>query len=130
VFDEIHILFHFNNILKHNGMSCTKIKLFFFRHDTYVFFSYTTVRHVLQFLSVTTGGFIFSVFFSKESNYPKQQGTSYLIFILLHLLEHRKDSEYSQPCLTSFNALTFCTSYSIEFPLYEGNFNVLSSVEE
>ena len=63
MFDEIHILFHFNNILKHNGISCAKSKVvFFFRHDTYVFFSYSKVRHVLQFLSVTTGGFIFSVF--------------------------------------------------------------------
>ena len=25
MFDEVYILFHFNIVLKHNGMSCTKI---------------------------------------------------------------------------------------------------------
>jgi len=27
VFDKVYILFHFNIILKHNGMSSTKIKI-------------------------------------------------------------------------------------------------------
>jgi len=28
VFDDVYILFHFNIILKHNGMSSTKIQTF------------------------------------------------------------------------------------------------------
>ena len=125
-------IFYFILIIYLNTTGCPVLKLrcFFFRHDTCVFFSYTIGWHVPHFLSVTTGGYVFSIFLSKESYYQKQQRISYLIIQLWYLLQHRNDSECNQNCLTSFNSLTFCISSSLEFPLYEGNLNVLSGVAE